>query len=101
MYFSTTTAMVVLANAFILAGTLASPVTPDTNNLSTRDCGVYAKTVSTWHENAMSRRRVNWETNKGVSEAEMKRLTKKWGDGKESKHKSISSILWLLIGVRM
>lgn len=90
MYFPITT--IVAASAFLLTDTGATPGASNTVDLTSSDCGVYAKTVSTWHENAMSRRRVNRETNKAVNDDTRKKLTKKWSDGKESSFRGYNTI---------
>ena len=90
MYFPISTVLV--ASTLLLAGTRATPVTLNTVELTSYDCGVYAKTVSTWYENTLSRRRVNWKTNKAVNNDTRKKLTKKWSDGKESRFRGCNLI---------
>ena len=77
---------IILATSSILLSEVnASPV--DNNALESRQsCHSYARTEAVWHENAMSRRRVYYETNKGLGnpDAVYADLGWKWDDGKES-----------------
>ena len=70
---------------FLLAGTGVTRVISNTVDLASFDCVVYAKTVLTWHENATSRYRANWEINKAANDNVRKKLFKKWSGGKGSK----------------
>lgn len=83
MHFSL--ASILAFSGLLLSGASASPVA--NHALEARDdCISYARLDSVWHENAMSRRRVYYDTDKPMDNIgdTLKALGEKWDDEPES-----------------